>query len=230
MTNRTGRFCDHVKVVATPVGWQWKGAKGKHPPLPLYKRRTKKLFFFSYREYPEIKKPTLAAPSTGVSRKPCPSLIWAIREADLMPFVALQAGSRPRPDGYRANGKAPVGRLSAFVRDVGAIPCDCTDWRSTGVQRGEKRVFEGCRRSPGHGCGAALFRVAKSIAALDTIAKTGHSARHASRLLPLGFEGVDDEHDDPFSLKKRRQVKITKITLTRSSSTPLTPTRSKAEA
>ena len=36
------------------------------------------------------------------------------------------------------------------------------------------------------------------------IAKTCVSVRHASALLPFGFEGVDDERDDPFSLKKKR--------------------------
>ncbi len=65
---------------------------------------------------------------------------------------------------------------------------------------------------------------------LDTIAKMPRWVRHASRLLRVGLRGVDDERDDPFSLKERRQVKITKIGLTRSSSTPSNPYGSKAEA
>ena len=38
---------------------------------------------------------------------------------------------------------------------------------------------------------------------LCPIAESCVSVRHASALLPFGFEGVDDEHDDPFSLKER---------------------------
>ncbi len=73
-------------------------------------------------------------------------------------------------------------------------------------------------------------RLQVMVSDLDTIAKMARRVRHASDLLRVGLRGVDDEHDDPFSLKERRQVKITKIGLTRSSSTPSNPSGSRAEA
>ena len=170
MTNPPGCFCDHDKVMATPVGRRTGRAPGRSTRPSLDKGRTKN----------NPSSPMGAFRKTDSDLDRPPTLDWHIPDMPRSGACQYRAGRIRQTPLYGVSG----GR-TGVKRDSGMVAATCGQ---RGVE-GRFRAFGGyCRIAIRYGMAGSVSRSAAGLPAcrhdLAPIAKTGRSVRHALALLP----------------------------------------------